>query len=61
MVAFVNEVLERIERCLDHRDRLTVGEIAVLEILRDRDDVSQSITFVEEQQIQQVEQKLGLP
>ncbi|HLG21091.1 MAG TPA: hypothetical protein VI895_14925 [Bdellovibrionota bacterium] len=56
----VLNVGERVQVCLDHQEKLTVGEIEVLHGLHSRQQFQRPITFVEEQELRKIEYKLGL-
>lgn len=54
------DLQERIETCLSVKERLTVGEVAILEALLKRGEAYVAISFVEERELQKIERKLGL-
>ena len=49
-----------IEGCLKKKGKLTVGEVEILESLKEQRKNHRAMSFVDEQELQRIAQKLGL-
>lgn len=55
-----DQLADRVQSCLNKRERLSLGEIEILRGLLSREVASQALSFLEERELRQIERKLGL-
>ncbi len=60
MTLFQEQITERVERCMDKKERLTMGEVEILRRFLSDVGHRNSLSFVEEQELVHIEKKLGL-